>query len=154
MTHAPEELEEEEGGIFGYWISILSGPFLACIIASAFFLIPAENALTNPEKWYEFQILILFTWAPMMYWITFMFAEYCSDLIIIEKLKTYGIMLLVGHVIHVVGIAIYYYYWTSLLNHTPPMPMNYYNVGSFSFAAISLALWFRYKDIRTTRVFL
>ena len=141
VTYAPYE---EEVGIFGYSISIFSGSFLACIISCPFFLIPTENVLKNPEKWYEFQILILLTWAPMMFWITFTLAEYFSDLVVIGKWKTIRFMLLVGYGVYVAGIAIYYYYWTSFLNHVPPMPFNYYIVGSFSCATIPLVLRIRY----------
>ena len=144
VTHDSAVEIEESGSIFQYWISIFSGPLLACFIASFFFLIPTDNALTNPEKWYEFQILILLIWVPIMYWTQLTYAKYISDLVVVEKLKTYGIMLIAGHLAYVIGIAIYYYVWTSLLELTLPMPRSYYNMGILCFAAISLALWFRY----------
>lgn len=144
VTHDSDVEIEESGSIFQYWISIFSGPLLACFIASFFFLIPTDNALTNPEKWYEFQILALLIWSPMMYWITFTFGKYISDLVVNEKLKTYGIMLVVGHVAYVVGFAIYYYVWTSLLELSLPMPLSYYNISVLCFGAINLVLWFRY----------
>ena len=123
--------------------SLLSGPILACIEASFFFLIPCTNVLEHPEKWHEFHIIILFTSFPLLCWVLLVIAEVWAKFPIGKKLNTFFILLIICYIGYVTGTLMYYYIWTNVLEFVPPMPFSYYVIGSICFAGMAVALWLR-----------
>ena len=123
--------------------SMLSGPILACIEASFFFLIPSTNVLDHPEKWHEFHIIILFTSFPLLCWVLLVIAEVWAKFPIGKKLHTFFILLIICYIGYVIGTLLYYYIWTNVLEFVPPMPFSYYVIGSICFAGMAVALWLR-----------
>ena len=123
--------------------SLLSGPILACIEASFFFLIPCTNVLEHPEKWHEFHVIILFTSFPLLCWVLLVIAEVWAKFPISKKLNTFFILLIICYIGYVTGTLLYYYIWTNVLEFVPPMPFSYYVIGSICFAGMAVALWLR-----------
>ena len=48
------------------YMSVLSGPVLACACATFICLIPVSNVMEEPEYWYEYQIMEFFATMPLL----------------------------------------------------------------------------------------
>ena len=124
-------------------LSLFSGPFLACIESSFFFLIPTESVLENAEKWYVFQCLLLLTSFPLLCLVVLIIAEFMANFTIEKKFITFMFLIIICNGTYVIGTIIYYFIWTNIFEFAPPMPFSYYVTGSISFLGMSITLWFR-----------
>ena len=115
----------------------------ACLMATIFCLVPMSNVLTNPDKWYEYQISSLLTVVPTLYLATLAIAEYWAHFVIENKLTTYFILFVNGHGIYIFSLAIYYYVWTYELELTQPMIFSSKIIECAVFTANAIAIIFR-----------
>ena len=134
--------QDTEGSLVHYF-SMLTGPFLACIAAGFFFLIPSSNVFEHPEKWYELHILNNLTSNSLMSWVTLVLAKSFANFPIGKQLQTFFVLLIICYAAYVVEISTYYYIWVTTLELTHPMPFGYYAIGSNCFACMTIGLWFR-----------
>ena len=133
-----------------HYFSLLCGPFVAIFWASFYFLIPCSNVLVHPEKWYEFHILVSFTMVPALGWIVMTHIEAFANFPISNKLKTFGINLIISLIVYALGVFIFYTIWVDIYQLPQPMPFSYLIIGNIVAAACTIAIWLRYCSILLT----
>ena len=133
----------DETSSFLNYLSILSGPLVACINASFFCLIPIRNVIKEPAYWYEDIMARLVSGMPVFACQLVIRADYWSNFSFKKRWPTYLWMIGLAYVAQGLCVAGYYWLWTVHLGYFPPLPMNQHLVGTISVIAINVALYFR-----------
>ena len=126
------------------YLSLFSGPILACACAGIFCLIPAHNILQEPKYWYEFQLMIGVGFLPLFHAQVLLQGLYWADFPCENKWRSYLFLNCLGTGVYFIAVSIYYLIWTYILELPAPMAFNLYLSGTFSFMAAYFCVWFRY----------
>ena len=122
---------------------------LASLLAGVWTLIPMENILTNPSKWWEFEIGLLVTILPMMYLAILAIAEYWAHMIIEDFMKTFWMIFFCAQGVAILGMGIYYFMWTYLLELYQPMPFNALIFELLAAGTAAVVIMYRYCRLFT-----
>ena len=124
-----------------YYLSVLGGPLLGIGAASAYCLIPYHNVLNEPCYWYEFQIVTILVYTPLVVWISHpMLTVYVANFPINGYWFSYLFLVMMGYGIWALFIVVYYYFWTGF---SQPMPLNLHTGISVTFALCNLLVLLR-----------
>ena len=127
-----------------HYLSILSGPLLACTCGSFMCLIPIHNTLEQPSYWYEDTISRILCGAFILTCQNLLRAEYWSQFSFANKGKTYIVLIGLMHGIQGCAAIVYYYIWTKYMGFYQPMALNHFLCGSVAVLTINFSLWHRY----------
>ena len=128
----------EENPTAYYYFSVLSGPLLAIAIASVYSFIPFHNVLTEPCYWYEYQIVAILVYVPLLTWCSHpLYSVYYMNLYIKNKWFLYFFLNTIACGTWIAAIGIYFYLWKDF---THPMPMNFYVAASATYAILPFAI--------------
>lgn len=124
-----------------YYLSTLSGPLLGIGAASAYSLIPYHNVLNEPCYWYEYQIVTILVYAPLVIWASHpMLTVYWANFPIKGRWFSYLFLVMMGCGTWALVIVVYYYSWTGF---SQPMPLNLHTAASATFASCNLLVLLR-----------
>ena len=97
------------------YLSILSGPLIACINVSFLTLIPVPNILEQPQYWYEDHFFKSIPVVSMIGIQLLIHAEVWSNFSFQKKWQTYVLSLGLTYVAYVVAVTGYHFIWTYYL---------------------------------------
>ena len=149
-THTMYQSLDEKSWL--YLFTAFTGPMLASLLAGVWTLIPMENILTNPSKWWEFEIGFLVTILPMMYLAILAIAEYWAHMIIENFMQTFWMIFFCAQGVAILGMGIYYFIWTYMLELYQPMPFNALIFELLAAATAAVVIMYRYCRLFTTDV--
>ena len=125
-----------------YYLSILSGPLLACLCGTFICLVPVHNVLEQPSLWYEDQVFRYLAAIPILFQ-NLVRAEYWSRFTFERKWVSYLLLFCLATTIYVAIIIGYYILWTVYFEYFQPMPMSQHLCGSIMIVFITIAILFR-----------
>ena len=110
---------------------------MAIAVASIYTLIPYHNVLKEPCYWYEFQIVAIVVYVPLLTWCSHpLLTVYYVNLPIKNKWFTYLTMYTIACVAWITVIGIYYYHY----DNVQPMPMNLNAATSATYVILTFAV--------------
>ena len=128
---------------FYYYISILSGPFWACLTGSFICLIPIHNVMEQPWYWYEDQLTKFFAVIPNMICLIIIRAKFWSGFEFEKEFKSYVVLGGFGMSVYLVVTIGYNLLWTKYFGYSLPMAMSEHGAAMSMFVAINVAIWLR-----------
>ena len=120
-----------------------SGPVLATFFAIFITLIPIPNVMEQPGYWYVDIMCRFFAVQPTFTSLNGIRAEYWSHFTFENRWSTYVVLYAVCSGVQISLFVGYYYIWAQYLQLSPPMPFNPHIVGSLSYIALNVTIWFR-----------
>ena len=124
------------------YLSILSGPVLACLVNGMICLIPVHNVLEYPDYWYE-EIVIRILVGNLLVFQILIEAEFWSCFSFEKRISTY--VTIIGLTM-ILGICIncgYYYVWTIHYEYSQPGALNHLIIGTIVGIVINATIWSR-----------
>ena len=109
-----------------------------------FTLIPAHNVIINPEFWYEFPMIILIVFMPLVvayiivncsFWMNIRYIRNIRHFVVIGILGVFDVL-----VLYSAGFII----WTNILGYQYPIPFNSALNCYLTIITFYIALWFRF----------
>ena len=129
-----------------HYLSILSGPLLACFCGSFLTLIPIRNVLEEFQYWYEDQLYKAIAVVPIFVISLLMKAEYWCNFSFERKYSTYLMSIGLSYCTYFIVITGYHLIWTQYLGHAQPLPMNQHLCGIAMVIEITITIWIRYDN--------
>ena len=128
------------------YVSVLSGPILACTCAPFVCLIPVSNVMEEPEFWYEDQITQFFAVIPLLVVCeVWAIAIYWTKFTVEKKWFSFILIFVSGCGIYGISVVAYYLLWTYALEQNLPCPFILYYGGTVACVVGSIAVGFRYS---------
>ena len=124
------------------YLSILSGPVLACLANGMICLIPVHNVLEYPGYLYE-DYVVRYLAGNLLVFQTLTEAEFWSCFSFEKRISTYVTMI---GLVMILGICIncgYYYVWTIHYGYSQPGALNHLIIGTIVGIVINATIWSR-----------
>ena len=128
-----------------YYLSILSGPLLACVCGSFLTLIPIHNILEEPNYWLEDFIYRILAGGAIATSQNAIRAECWSNFHFKKRLITYIWLIVIGHGLGICAFGAHFYIWIVHFGHSQPLPLGHFMVGTALVIAINTTIYFRYE---------
>lgn len=125
-----------------HYLSMLSGPMLACVCGGFLTLIPIHNVLENPEYWYEDIACRILSSAVILTCQSLLRAEYWCNFSFENKTIAYVGLITVVHGIVISSVLAHYYVWTVYFGLYQPMALGHFVLGSILVVVINTTIWF------------
>ena len=126
-----------------YYLSILSGPLLACVCGSFLTLIPVHNILEEPNYWYEEFICRVLSCGVIVTCQNAIRAECWSNFTFDNKFATYIWLILIGHGLGLCAYAAHFYIWIIHFGFSQPLALSHFLMGTALVLAINTTIYFR-----------
>ena len=126
-----------------YYLSILSGPLLACVCGSFLTLIPIHNVLEQPNYWYEEFVCRMLSGGAITPCQNIARAEFWSNFSFDSRLTTYIWLILMGHGFALCAYAAHFYIWSIYFGLSQPLALGHFMIGTTLVLAINTTIYFR-----------
>ena len=128
-----------------HYLSVLSGPIIACFCGSFLTLVPIHNVLEQPQFWYEDQLSKAIPVVPMIVSQILIHAEYWSNFKFEKKWQTYVFSIGLAYLTYFGVMTGYHFIWTYYLGYYHPLPMNQVFIGGAMVVITCAFIWTRYS---------
>ena len=123
------------------YLSILSGPALACAMGSLMCLVPLKNVLKYPDYWYEDIIVRIVSAGSLQVCQILVEAEFWCNFELERRLPTYLGMIALGFGMGFILSGGYFYIWTVHHGLSQPGALNHFLNGMTVAFVLTPLIW-------------